>query len=309
MRPYSHTYERPEIQIGLLGKWADPLEKFVEDVAGHVTKTWKGNVLPTLRSLPGGKAVEDAVNQGADWVKAVIDFPVLGDILLAFLAWYSFGHVAMALGGIAWFGPQLASAVWALPGVVRGKKFFDSWASAVVTRTEKLAEYYGADIAKQAMGYMPDAFRYLGLQASLLPGSLTMDQALKVLKITPEELAQALNIRVDLAALVLMYVKEDLNLYDMSKFDVKDPHGRRPGFMTSFGDAYTSNFYGNKASKFYLIEKKRLPGGRSWMDVVRPKQELTFLPNPNGSNRAPVGQILLLAFLTAPAWALMIWRR
>jgi hypothetical protein len=49
-------------------------------------------------------------------------------------------------GPLAWqLGPQLASFVFALPGIVRGQDFFEAWFDEVQWRAQKTAEVLGAD--------------------------------------------------------------------------------------------------------------------------------------------------------------------
>jgi hypothetical protein len=298
--------------------WYDPLENAVNAVTspiGDAAKAVLSQAKSTLQGLPAGQAVIDAIDQGADWTKelanaSVGDVPI-GQIALRSVAMLAYGPLAMSMGGVGWFGPQLASAVWAVPDVLRQKpdqNFFDEWAKEVVWRTEELARQAGPEAAKEAMKYMPDGFRWLSGQAAANFPDLPLADAMKKLDITPEQIAKALNIRPDLAALLLKFIKQDLQLYVLQQFDIQT--GRRFGtpFENASGVDYVTATYGNQAKLIYApqIQRDNLPRKISFDDFSQLVKQASarpfFEPTPNTGSRGPIGQILLFALLTSPAW-------
>jgi len=202
-----------------VGGFFDP---FV-DVATSVidkTKAIASPIVKTLKGLPGANLIEDAVNQGAKWVGDLASTQTGTDVLRA-LATFAYGPIAYSLGGIAWFGPQLATVVWAVPGVARGEDFTTAWTKEFVWRVEKTAEAIGTDAAKQLFEVLPGIIQRLVEKAkSQFPG-LDLGQALEELHITPEALADEMGIRPDVAALALEYVKGRTDIYDLSDYDIR----------------------------------------------------------------------------------------
>lgn len=271
-----------------IGRW---IKANVIEPLSDAYKSFTGALLPVLRELPGGQAVEDAINQGAAWVKVLVDLPG-ADLVLKAMAMLTYGPIAHALGGTAWFGPQIASAVWALPGVVRGQDFLTAWAYEVKDRFEKIAEIYGPGIVKdQLQSIVPDTFRFLGREASFRFPNLPIEEAIRRIDITPEDLARRFNIgvilpdgkvvyRPDIAALILN-AKTDQKLYDLDAFDLQT--GERPKLFQR--DPRPQNPELSSVAIFTQARRDKLPGGVSVGDLSQvatptngaaPSQSLTL---------------------------------
>ena len=288
--------------------WTDPFQDFIEAAVSPIGDALDG-IKGVLEDLPGGQLVLDAVNQGATWVKAIANSK-LGQVFLIGLSRLAYGPLAMQMGGVGWFGPQLASAVWALPGVLRGQPFVDAWIYEVAWRTEEIAKHYGAEAAKEAMGVLPDGFAWLNYKAHEQFPNLPLDQALKSLVITPEQLSRALNIRPDVAALLLKYIKESMSLYVMQQFDLAT--GRRPGYGAAFDTGqvieYVPSTYGAAAKLLApKLAADKLPTGVSFQNLLVFMAEqgspgLFFTTKSLQPSPGPVGELLIFGLLTLPAW-------
>lgn len=291
-------------------QWFEAKVAAVGDVFSSVTH----GVLTVVRGLPGASLVEDAINQGADWIKGIVNLPG-ADVVLKSLAMLTYGPVAQSLGGVGWFGPQLASAVWALPGVVRGQNFFDSWAFEVKDRTEKLAAIYGPDFAKQAFEILNtgDGFRYLnrrvyeelfpdGIGAPDLPAALdpaTLEAGLKRLNITPEEMAKEIHfIRPDIAAIHLNYASGNANLYNLSTFDLATGKRAVLDILGDEGGYVRRPRYGGGADYTYnpRYSSDKLPAGLSSKDIAALMQKPSVVsPRPRVGLFDHVADLALLA--------------
>lgn len=256
-----------------IGRW---IQANVIEPLSDAYKSFTGAMLPILRSLPGGQAVEDAINQGAAWVKVLVDLPG-ADLVLKAMAMLTYGPLAQALGGTAWFGPQIASAVWALPGVVRGQDFLTAWAYEVKDRFERIAAIYGPDIVRdQLKSIVQDGFRFLGREASFRFPNLPFEDAVRRLDITPEDFARRFNIgvvlpngqvvyRPDIAALILN-AKTDQKLYDLESFDLQT--GKRPS-LSATRVPLPSTRELTSVAVFTQARRDQLPGGVSVGDIAQ----------------------------------------
>jgi hypothetical protein len=290
--------------------WYDPediWDALKESPIGDAFRGVTGAVLPVIRFLPGGRLVEDAINQGADWVKGLVHLPG-ADIVLKALAMLTYGPLAQALGGIAWFGPQIASAVWALPGVIRGEDFVDAWAFEVKDRFEKLAQYAAPDVLARAKEYLPDTFRYLNRYVyDVFPG-VPLEEGLRRLKLTPEQIYENIRVRPDIAALALNYIKGDNRLYPLEAFDVDS--GKRP----TLGGEYVPRPPPGAPLNILIPLRDKLPRGFSIKDLagmVEGPKRAPALPIQMGGQQVsfasttPTGvlkQLGLLVLLTSPVW-------
>lgn len=302
--------------------WYDPIAKLAEDIAapiGDAFTSVRDRTLPVLRSLPGGQAVEDAINQGASWVKGIVRLPG-ADIVLKAMAMLTYGPIAQALGGTAWFGPQIASAVWALPGVVRGENFFDAWAFEVKDRFEKLLEIYGPEIAGQIEQFIPDAHRFLNRMVYEKFGDIPLEEGLRRLDISPEQLSKDLLIgikdkygrwayRPDIAALILNSAKNNANYYNLAEFDVVT--GQRP---STHGESVPRPPRDIDLASILSAQREKLPRGISTKDLAalvegeKKKQviqigsrRVQITPSSNETGGI-LKQLFTAALLTSPAW-------
>lgn len=192
----------------------DPLG-FAEDLATSALDRAKAIAKPfvnTLKELPGGKDIVALVEQGKGWA---VDLATKNPWVLQALATMLYGPLAHALGGTAWFGPQIATVVWALPGVVRGESFMKAWLSEVLRRSEKTAEYFGGEKAKELVAQLRPAINELLSMAKQQFPTMNPEQALQALNISPADLAQKLGIREDMAALAIEYAKNRIGLFNV----------------------------------------------------------------------------------------------
>lgn len=212
--------------------------------------------------------------------------------MLKALAMLFYGPLAQALGGTAWFGPQIASAVWALPGVVRGEDFMVAWVSEVKDRYEKLLEIYGPEIAGQIEQYIPDVQRYLNREVWKNFGDIPLEEGLRRLNISPETLSKELLIgvmdknghwvyRPDIAALILNSAKNDAHFYNLSEFDITT--GKRPSPLPGEIVPLPTRWQEDLLTVIRTTQRDKLPGGVSIGDLTQlvedeKKKQLVIAP-------------------------------
>lgn len=203
----------PSAEFGIDLNPIDAAEAIVSTARDALSSVGKA-----LSGIPGGNLIVDAVNQGASWASDIASTSE-GTFFLRAMATVAYGPIAGTLG-IGWFGPQIASVVWALPGVVRGEPFIAAWTQEFAYRAEKTAEALGGEAADAAFDQLAPTIKTLVAQAqSQFPG-LNVDQALKQLNVTPQQLADELGIRTDVAMLAIEYIKGEAAKYDLDSIDV-----------------------------------------------------------------------------------------
>lgn len=104
--------------------------------------------------IPGSEWIETAVESGATWIgdmaKTVPGKIVLVGISNALVFPAIAGLAVPSASGMIFIGPQVASAAWAIPGVVRGESFSEAYAKELTWRTMAIVEWFGGEEGKKA---------------------------------------------------------------------------------------------------------------------------------------------------------------
>lgn len=183
--------------------WAQDRLSDIGDAFTDATDTFAANV-------PGGEWVKDAVNGGL----GVVGDIAKTDVGRAFLTVITNAMV----GPLAWeVGPQLASALWAVPGVAAGEPFMQAWSQQVIFRAKQCAEMYGGELAKKFIEGIQPALNYLNEKVGPEAQAAGL-AALQKLGITPEKIAAEINVRADSAASAInSWLRQDV--FPLDKYD------------------------------------------------------------------------------------------
>jgi hypothetical protein len=165
-----------------------------------------GDVLTSiLDRLPGSKWVKDAVNAGAGWIGDFAKTP-LGFWTLQVITNNLYGPLASQTGT---YGPQIASVVWAVPGLAKGDSFSEAYVTEWVNRAVGVAQFFAgkgvgdvvAQLGGQVTGLLanPDFKQLFDQFKAQFPGQVTR-QLLVQAHLTPEEISKKFNVRPDAAA-------------------------------------------------------------------------------------------------------------
>lgn len=170
--------------------------------------------------------VSDAFNDvfsaipGSGWLKDLVNGPLkdfakgdVGKVVLRAIATTLTGGLAPLLG------PQLATVAWSLPGLVRGEPFDKAWFDEFAHRVEQTGQIMGGEIGQQLAGMFKVAGDYITNMARQQFPNLPIEQAIQALDISPEQLAQTLGIRPDVAAMAASLAKR-IGLVDLSRYDI-----------------------------------------------------------------------------------------
>jgi hypothetical protein len=190
--------------------------KTIDSVANPVidwTKGAVGDVVDAVATLPGGDLIKQALVQADKWAIDLAKNPATSWVLVA-MADSLYGPIAWGLGGPTSFGPQVASLVFGLPGLISGDDFGKSWFTQVIDRIKKVFDMYGGEAAKELIAqFGPAAEQFLNIVKDHFP-DVDFDKAVGMMNMTPEQLAQELTARTgipfrpDVAAMLLNYAKE-----------------------------------------------------------------------------------------------------
>jgi len=206
----------------------------------------------TLEGIPGGNIIVKAADQGAQWVHDIAKTD-MGNIVLRALSLSLGAGILNAyrplppLDPLQFLGQQaviIASfSTIALQGMARGEGFTQAWTQEALWRVAKTAEVAGPSVAESALKSADPAIKVLIDKAkSQIPKdknpfavtdeiteAVKLDEALQKLNITPEQLANELGIRVDIAALAIEYAKGKLGLFNLDEYDLKTGSKRTIG--------------------------------------------------------------------------------
>ena len=172
---------------------------FVSDTAEDV---WDAT---GARVVDAGESVVRAIPGGNELIELTGDFAntAVGTVVLRAIA-------TMYFGGIAWaVGPQLASVVWALPGIMKGDRFDEAWLTEFKYRVEKTAEILGPGIIDAFGSQLTDTLKKMFDEYGI--GELVEEGV--------QEFAKRYNIREDVAAFALSL----WNRIDLPPRDAFDP--------------------------------------------------------------------------------------
>lgn len=122
--------------------------------------------------VPGSEWIEEAASEGATWLGDMAQTDVGRTILTAISMTYLYEPLASmqipgAVGQVV-VGPIVASATWALPGMVAGESFTEAYVTELTWRIQGLVEYFaGRYVAKIGQ----EASRELGVRVGDLFGA------------------------------------------------------------------------------------------------------------------------------------------
>lgn len=190
-------------------------------VATFPFRTAAGAIDDFLSVVPGGGWVKDAYNQGATWLGDMARDPWGSRIL-----WAITSGLTPALAQIV--GPQIATALWALPGALRGECVGEAYVKELTSRITLLANVYGPNAIPDAVtrqvtqlvqdtGFL-DLVNRPNVDAAKAGTNLSTADALKKIGASPNQLAAKFNVRADAAALATNLVLCE-TVHDVSNYD------------------------------------------------------------------------------------------
>lgn len=281
--------------------------------------------------VPGSDWIGEAVSGGATWLGDMAQTAVGRTILTAISMTYLYGPLAgLQLPGAAGqvvVGPIVASATWALPGMVAGENFTESYVTELTWRIQGLIEYFaGRSVSKIG----ENAARELGVRAGELFGEQLQEIAknpifqqymhefktrigvattaeikrkLQEAGLSPEALAARLqdyskrfNVPADVFAAAINANFKDF-IYDINtEFDIqgrpieRDRYGRPLSPHTRVTDVLLEQASDDP------IRKKRAS------QEVALQTEAATPSAPRAPSENPFGELLLGSLLTAPLW-------
>lgn len=277
--------------------------------------------------VPGSEWIKGAVSSGATWLGDFAKTP-LGFFTLQVISNNLYGPIANtslgAVSGMQTIGPQIASVVWALPGMIAGEPFTEAYIKELIDRVVGLLEWFAG---KQAGAYVDQQFseplkrlsndpnfKDLISQVKTQLPKIATRKALEQLHLTPDDIAARFKVRPDVAALALNAFFHE--------------------HVYSVGNPNQSEFDANGNMRNAFVETPEVPltptpsTGPSPFGV-KPPNAGTSLPKPSGGQRDaltrvypkfyekgkpylqfaslnPTGgigvQILTAALLTSPFW-------
>jgi hypothetical protein len=276
------------------------------------------------KSVPGASWVGDAFNTVTGPVKDTIGVMArdpLGQIVLVAVTnamATGLAGVALPVGGAAQvtIGPQVASVIWALPGVVQGDSFTDAYAKALTWRVTKAFQILGPVIGQQVAQGIGDEFllgakdlldnpttRQALEQAKKTFGDLPeqeIDKRLQAQNLDPGAISAQTGAREDAAAAAVNAVFRK-PVYDLDRYDLQtgkkvfvappplpaNPAQLPPGILNLPAGL------GHPAGAPTPQTPPPAPG----TTVFLPQRKSTFL-----------GQVFTLIAVTSPAWVPYVWR-
>lgn len=281
----------------------------------HVTVSGPFDFIGDIfHAIPGSDWIEKAAESGAGWVGDFAKTPV-GFFTLQVITNNLYGPIANtslgAVSGMQTVGPQIASVIWAMPGMVAGEPFTQAYIKEVIERVVGLIEWFaGREGGKYAEQHFSEPLKRLAANPEFkdivsrvkneLP-QLATRKALEELHLTPQELALRFQTRPDVIAAALNAFFHEF-IYDV-------------------GDPNTSEFDANGNYKPSLVEPPLVPGiviptggeklqRPDFFDVlIKPGKLPPGAVMPGGVSFAPskqeggiIRQLVLAVVLTAPAW-------
>lgn len=131
----------------------------IGDIFDPIVDAWDAAVdvfTSVVDRIPGGEWARDAVDQGATW---------LVDFAKSDIGFWTLGVISSnAYGPLAYItGPQVASVVWATPGVLKGDSFTEAYTKELINRIEGLIEYFigreGPEVTKKIVREFGDGVK------------------------------------------------------------------------------------------------------------------------------------------------------
>ena len=305
--------------IRRLGWFGSDALDFVVSAAGSAVSS-AGSV---LANVPGVDEFASVVSD--TWTGPLRDFAhtAIGTGVLTALASASYGPLAYALGGpygLANFGAQLATVIWALPGVARGEAFVSSWAAEVIRRSEETAAYFGggaAGLVVTQLGISTDFVK------DLAPEEMAALEAMpsEVLEGAVKELAKAAGVDDWSIAMVLSQFSDQLPAPpDWSGIFSFDEKGALP-FRSAFTGTVALPSYAREAMQLIPIDRgilarpayaalaAQLTGSRPLDPAAFGLTSPISVASPASDARKRQGDVILFVVVAAAAGALYYWRK
>lgn len=267
----------------------------VGDVAGDI-----------FDEIPGNQHLKDLVNGPLrDFAKSPVGMVVLRAIATAM-------YMPLANELLYWgvpFGAQMATVAWTTPGLLRGEDFDEAWMIEFRYRAEKTAEYFGGSKAVLDMfgKQLQDALDQLASQFEV--GDL--------IKFTAEQLAEHLDIRVDVAEFAIaLWNRIQPPAYD--EFDPKTGRRYTPIERAINRGAIIETFDDARANRTSAIAKLFPSSSSSSTSTTRSPAPATRAPaiassgatsSPTTSTRSKKNDVVLAVAIVAAAGALVWWHR
>jgi len=283
-----------------------------------------------FQGIPGSEWITGAAASGAEWLGDVAKTKGGQVILVGITNAMLFPGVANlaipSASGMQFVGPQVASLVWAIPGMVAGDSFVDAYAKEVTWRTAYIAQLFGGEEGKIV------ARRFLDGIAKVLnvnnQGSAASEKALNDFNtaysgLSDEQQRQKLIeqsldydsmarrewVRYDSAAAAIN-AKLRRNIYDIQSFPVDGSHPSATVSPATSERGLPSGTDVIDRGASYV--KRRGGAGRDLTTVIAPsKPGPVFAPAPRRSlnftasspgSKNPIGELSIMLLLTSPAW-------
>lgn len=223
-----------------------PLDAVVDVATSAVDRT-VDVATSVIDRIPGSEYVKDAVNvvtgPVGDFVKGPLrDFSntAVGTVIMRSISVAVSMSVVMLSPAIgpyvfAWVGPTLAFAAWSIPGLAKGEPFDEALIKEFAYRVAYVIGIFSkeaGDAVAKALGPVMSqqlqlalakgkeiAEKYYGAstQEALRQLGVAPEQVLENMGLTPEQLAARLNIREDVAAMAISWLKRDPNYIEKVK--------------------------------------------------------------------------------------------
>lgn len=257
--------------------------------------------------VPGSEWIKEGANQGWTFLSDMARDEKGRFLLQAITVTYLYGPLAGvplpgAVGQIV-VGPIVASLVWALPGMIAGESFTESYTKELTEKIQGVVSYFGGKAAgdlfanqlKQLISNQE--FQNVLSQVKVRFGNVAGDalkRSLQELHLTPQELGEKFNVPDVIAASgINHYFRE--NIYDINTdFDQDGRQTRGTIRPQRPADIYRPDAPIQQIPVAEQLNKRTLSnalagGAEGSGQPITEKQSI-------------LKQILIVAVLTAPAW-------
>jgi hypothetical protein len=279
-----------------------------------------------FKGIPGSEWITDAVSNGADWVGDMAK-TTGGQIILAGItnAMLFPGIANLAIpsaSGMQFVGPQVASLVWAIPGMAAGDSFADSYAKEVTWRTVYITQIFGLGQEGKAIAqkFLDGIAKVLNVDnkgdaatAKALDDfgaiytDVTDDEARKRLiekGLDYGSIARRDGVRYDSAA-AAVNARLRRKLYDIQSFPVNGgPPADSPETSTLTKFQSPGQHLIELASSQNLLDNS----GLQFRTSHRTLSPL-FMTSPKAGDHTLIGNLAILAIMTSPVWMMAIGLR
>jgi len=276
--------------------------------------------------IPGSEWIKGAVSSGADWVgdmaKTTGGQIILTGITNAML-FPGIANLAIpSASGMQFVGPQVASLVWAIPGMAAGDSFADAYAKEVTWRTVYITQVFGLGQEGKviAQNFLDGIAKVLNVNNkgdaatakalddfNAIYTSVTDDEARKKLiekGLDYGSIARRDTVRYDSAAAAIN-ARLKRKLYDIHSFPVNGgPPADSPETSTLTQFQRPEQHLIELASSENLIDNS----GLQFRTSHRTLSPL-FMASPKSGNHTLIGNLAILTVMTAPVWITVLGLR